>query len=404
MANGSVRAERSAERRSDITAAATRLFQRNGYVAVSVDEIGQAVGVTGPAMYRHFSSKQELLAEVILSFLDDIARRRERLAQPASEPPRAVAWAAAVDASLHDPGSLVVLLRLLGHLDAHNLQRAAEAHDKVFGPCEGSLVTVGADSAHLKVRAAAGVLLGTMLPRSTARLPRADFVRRAADAVLDYPVSDPVPGQKAPAAATGAGALSHASRREAILAAATQLFRERSYHGVSLRDIGDQVGITASAIRRHFDSKDDLLSALFNRGGEQVAAAIDGVLRESSDPGQAVAAMLGSYARLAVESRDLNYIYLTEMHSLPEEQRLERRRMQRIHVDELSSLLNRQTPELSKGQSWMRASAAYSLINEVVLNDQLVMRPNLASELAELALAVTRVGPRPRVAASPHSR
>ncbi len=42
-----------------------------GFAGVRLEDIGGAVGVSGPAMYRHFSSKTELLDEMLL----DISRR-----------------------------------------------------------------------------------------------------------------------------------------------------------------------------------------------------------------------------------------------------------------------------------------------------------------------------------------
>jgi AcrR family transcriptional regulator len=52
-------------RREAILDAATTLFSTRGYAETGMDDIGQAVGVTGPAVYRHFASKQELLAATL---------------------------------------------------------------------------------------------------------------------------------------------------------------------------------------------------------------------------------------------------------------------------------------------------------------------------------------------------
>ncbi|SIE23586.1 TetR family transcriptional regulator [Mycobacteroides abscessus subsp. abscessus] len=54
-------------------------------------------------------------------------------------------------------------------------------------------------------------------------------------------------------------------RRERILASATELIAERGYHAVSMADIGVASGVVGPAIYRHFDSKSDLLAALFER-------------------------------------------------------------------------------------------------------------------------------------------
>jgi len=60
------RARAKAERRAEILAAAARLMARRGYRAVRLDDIGAEVGVSGPAMYRHFASKEDVLAEMLL--------------------------------------------------------------------------------------------------------------------------------------------------------------------------------------------------------------------------------------------------------------------------------------------------------------------------------------------------
>lgn len=44
-----------------VLAAAVDLFHAKGYHAVSVDEIGSRAGTSGPAVYRHFAGKQEIL-------------------------------------------------------------------------------------------------------------------------------------------------------------------------------------------------------------------------------------------------------------------------------------------------------------------------------------------------------
>lgn len=53
------------KRREQLLAAAGRLFAERGFAAVSLDEIGAEVGVTGQAIYRHFESKQDMLGVLI---------------------------------------------------------------------------------------------------------------------------------------------------------------------------------------------------------------------------------------------------------------------------------------------------------------------------------------------------
>jgi AcrR family transcriptional regulator len=72
---------RTAVRRRELIAAAARLFAARGYYAVTVDDLGEALGISGPALYRHFSSKQALLVAV---FDQVIEIQREQLAEALS--------------------------------------------------------------------------------------------------------------------------------------------------------------------------------------------------------------------------------------------------------------------------------------------------------------------------------
>jgi AcrR family transcriptional regulator len=53
-----------------ILKAAAALFRERGFHAVGVDEIGARAGVTGPAIYRHFSGKDEILATLYDQAMD----------------------------------------------------------------------------------------------------------------------------------------------------------------------------------------------------------------------------------------------------------------------------------------------------------------------------------------------
>jgi AcrR family transcriptional regulator len=58
-------AKRRPYRRDEILAAAVKLFHERGYHATGMDDIGAEMGISGPAIYRHFSGKEEIL-EILL--------------------------------------------------------------------------------------------------------------------------------------------------------------------------------------------------------------------------------------------------------------------------------------------------------------------------------------------------
>ncbi|MFV0459143.1 MAG: TetR/AcrR family transcriptional regulator [Actinomycetales bacterium] len=68
---GTARARAKAERRREILQATARLMAQRGFHAVRLEDIGTQVGISGPAVYRYFSSKEDALAEMLV----DISQR-----------------------------------------------------------------------------------------------------------------------------------------------------------------------------------------------------------------------------------------------------------------------------------------------------------------------------------------
>jgi AcrR family transcriptional regulator len=60
------RSRAKSDRRSQLIAAAERLIAEHGYLAVRLEDIGAAAGVTGPAIYRHIPNKEALLVELLV--------------------------------------------------------------------------------------------------------------------------------------------------------------------------------------------------------------------------------------------------------------------------------------------------------------------------------------------------
>jgi AcrR family transcriptional regulator len=73
-------------RREEILAIAVDLFATRGYHGVSMDDIGTAAGVTGPALYHHFAGKEAMLAAAITPVSEELlAEGRKR---SGGRPPR----------------------------------------------------------------------------------------------------------------------------------------------------------------------------------------------------------------------------------------------------------------------------------------------------------------------------
>ena len=77
---------RSSARRKELISVAANLFALRGYYAVTVDDIGEAVGLTGPALYRHFSSKEALLVAVFDQVIEELTTRLRELLSASPDP------------------------------------------------------------------------------------------------------------------------------------------------------------------------------------------------------------------------------------------------------------------------------------------------------------------------------
>ncbi len=64
--------------------------------------------------------------------------------------------------------------------------------------------------------------------------------------------------------------------REALLATASRLFRERGIDGVGVAEIAREAGLTHGALYKHFRSKDDLAAEAFTQGLALSRAAFRG--------------------------------------------------------------------------------------------------------------------------------
>src|ERR1035441_10265477 len=62
-----------AQVRGEVKQAALRQLAESGPAGLSVSAIGKQLGVSGPALYRYFASRDELLTELVIDAYDDPA-------------------------------------------------------------------------------------------------------------------------------------------------------------------------------------------------------------------------------------------------------------------------------------------------------------------------------------------
>lgn len=76
-----------ADRRDALLAAAARLFAQRGFDGVTLEDIGAAVGVSGPAVYRHVAGKQALLGSILVDVSERLLAGGRAVAERAGRHP-----------------------------------------------------------------------------------------------------------------------------------------------------------------------------------------------------------------------------------------------------------------------------------------------------------------------------
>ncbi len=111
---------RVTERRQQILDTAAELFAERGFHGVSVHDIGAACGVSGPALYKHFSGKGELLSASLTDISETLLKEGSIRANSATSPSDAldalIDWH--VDFALDHPALIIVQDREWANLDA----------------------------------------------------------------------------------------------------------------------------------------------------------------------------------------------------------------------------------------------------------------------------------------------
>ena len=173
-------------RRDEILRAAAPLFAERGSRAVGVDDVGAAVGVTGPAIYRHFASKDAMLAEMLLRISERLLEGgTERVADAGDDPAAQLRALIAfqVDFALDNPALITVQDRDLVSLtedDAAQVRRLQRRYVEIWvGVLAG--LHPGADAAACRARAHAVFGLINSTPHSAGRLGRSAMAGLLAD-------------------------------------------------------------------------------------------------------------------------------------------------------------------------------------------------------------------------------
>ncbi|MFI9360488.1 TetR/AcrR family transcriptional regulator [Kitasatospora sp. NPDC053057] len=373
-------------RRAQILAVAADRFHRSGYHQVSMTEVAAGVGITAPALYRHFRGKPELLDRAVRLGLDALADGL-RAAGTTAELGAALA-AVAVG---HRPlGTLVQRdARLLPPARRAELRRELRADVALMAAVlRAERPELSAADAELLCWSALSGCAGLSYQSAAPQPRRAEaLLREMVAAVLAVSLDGT-------AAGPGAVAVPQPrpqARREELLAAAVRLFHQRGFDNVSTDQLGAAVGISGPSVYRHFDSKAHLLAASLVRSRERLWHEVDGAIATAAGPRAALAAGLGAYVDFALRNGDYLGAMLSETERLDPPDRRVAVDFRRDFLRTWVGLLRQVRPEDDAVAARIRVHALFSLVNDGVRNPPHSARPDLGDCLRRLGRAVLGV-------------
>ncbi|MFJ7912163.1 TetR/AcrR family transcriptional regulator [Kitasatospora sp. NPDC096204] len=383
-------------RRAQILAVAADRFHRSGYHQVSMTEVAAGVGITAPALYRHFRGKPELLDRAVRLGLDALAEGLRAARTPAD-----LGTALAAVAVGHRPlGTLVQRdARLLPPARRAALRRELRADVALMtAVLRAERPELSAGDSELLCWSALSACAGLSYQSAAPQPRRAEaLLRGMVAAVLAVPVDGAVPLGGAAAGSVGVPVARPApeprprARREELLAAAVRLFHQRGFDNVSTDQLGAAVGISGPSVYRHFDSKAELLAASLVRSRERLWHEVDGAIAAAAGPGAALEAGLGAYVGFALRNGDYLGAMLSETERLAPPDRRAAVDFRRDFLRTWVGLLRQVYPGYDAATARIRVHALFALVNDGVRNRPHSARPDLGDCLLRLGRAVLGV-------------
>ncbi|RMI31922.1 TetR/AcrR family transcriptional regulator [Nocardia stercoris] len=379
---------RPKDRKAQIVRVAARAFSDRGYHQVGVDEIAAEIGISGPALYRHFANKYALLVAATEGTATALLQAARAADDPGATPEnRLTALIRALTETMIELRREAGLyrwerrylapedrLRIRGiYVELRELLAAPITLLRPNDPPEDIELIV------ISVSAAIGSINAHRTQLPNARL--IDLMQEICWSLLRTELP-PAPG--APDPQEPVRGLPLSSKREQLLAEAIRIFGRKGYHEAAIEEIGAAVGINASSVYRYFSSKSDLLIAAFHRSGERLAIANAEALSEAVSRPDAAVRIAARFARLTFTVPEILAVYFSEFAQLPAADQHRLRALQRQNVLEWAHLLDGDPAEAR-----FRVNAAIGQVLDVGRHTRFDTRPeNLARVTALMSAAL----------------
>ena len=179
------RDQMKADRRRQLLDAAARLIAERGFVSVRLEDLGAAVGISGPAVYRHFPNKDAVLVELLVGISTRLHEGGGSAAAEAADSPSAALDALVefhLDFALGEPDLIRIQDRDLESLPADARRQVRQTQRKYVEVWVGVLEQLDPQldqaDARIKAHATFGLINSTPHSANPASPARARRVLR----------------------------------------------------------------------------------------------------------------------------------------------------------------------------------------------------------------------------------
>jgi TetR/AcrR family transcriptional regulator, cholesterol catabolism regulator len=132
-------------------------------------------------------------------------------------------------------------------------------------------------------------------------------------------------------------------RAQEIKNIVARLFAEKGYHATSMRDVGNEIGMSKSSMYNYFKSKEEILFHLMNDAMDEALETLQDICRADLSPDEKLNAVLDFYARYYAGDQDRLTLLVNESQSLSEHHQQIIKKKDRDYVGLIGSILNELT-------------------------------------------------------------
>lgn len=369
---------RPKDRKAQIARAAAETFSALGYHAASMEAIAAKVGISAPALYRHYPNKYQMFAAVVsmlgqqlvdcTAFLDEVSDR-ELAEDPAGVLDRAIDELMVLAIRNREAAGLFrwQARHLTPDDEAELMEQMGTVYERLQRPLD--VLRPGLTSPERWTLSASLLSIAASVIRNQQELGLSDdevrpLVMDAARALAATRLPKPEDiGAVRPS--VWRIFTPDAGPYESLLHAAILLFGRQGYAETSVTEIAEAVGIPASGVYRYFSSKSDVLTTGLQRAVDRIAGEMSAIAGVFVDPKETLLRLIEAYTATVFANPELAAVYDKERVNLAPAELALLRESEAGFVDTWAKPLVVVKPDLDAVRAKFLVYALAGLVNDI---------------------------------------